>query len=214
MRVIADKDAAVAVVLVISWGGGMAQIGNRITVLFLATLLVGCVSTRNPNETRKETPSVDYRSPNGSKVVALCMTDTWESLDTSLRKFMRAQIRPRENGHSAWLELNMGGDLSWVSVKDMTEVLADIDDTPTGSIVHLFTASPTHKLSTSVVEKCLSNAAIIPTRLIPTPAPALQANRSESSVAQKLRELSEMKKEGLVTEAEFEVKRKGLLDRM
>lgn len=184
---------------------------RKIILMLLAVLITGCVMTRSPNEVRKDMPAVEYSSVNSSKTVALCLTDTWEKINSPINK---VQLRPTSNGYSAWVEETIGGGPSLVSVNGRTVILADIEDTQSGSITRYYTSfKPGHAVWQPPVDKCLGGN-IAKVVAIPESTTSGVSTSSGNATSQKLRELQALRKDGVITEDEFQSKKKQLLEKL
>lgn len=178
---------------------------NFISVAALActVLITGCAITHKPSDIRKGVAS-EYSSAKSAKTVALCVADEWEKIDNYL---MKVRLRPTTNGYSVWVEQSIG-----TMMKDDTTFLADIDDVQSGSIVRYYTVATSKTEWKLALDKCLGD--------IPAKAITPQSSTSEvqttmsNSTSQKLRELQGLRKDGVITEDEFQKKKKQLLEKL
>ena len=186
-----------------------------IVMLLLAVPVAGCVVTATKNDIRSEHPPVEYSSANSSKVVATCLVDAWESVDNSfVKNNTKAQLRPTANGFTAWVEENVGNGLSWISVKDHATIVADIDDTPGGSITRYYTSfKPGNVVWQPPVDKCLGGN-IAKVVAAPESTTSGASTSSGNATSQKLRDLQALRKDGVITEDEFQSKKKQLLEKL
>jgi len=182
-----------------------------VATLACTVLITGCVISNSPSELRNDVTPIEYNSVKSAKVLALCALDEWEK---RIYKWMKVQMRETSNGYSVWGEQSVGSPLvSPFSMKDNAMFVVDIDNTKTGSIAHYYIAfSDDEKYWVSTLEKCLNDTTV---KSIVAPEISTQETSSaNSSVSQKLRELQELKKDGLITEDEFQNKKKQLLDKL
>lgn len=174
-------------------------------------LITGCVISNSPRELRNDVTPIEYSSVKSAKILALCASDEWEK---KLIRGMRVQMRETSNGYSVWSEQSFGSPLiGYVSMKDNAMFIADIDNTKTGSIARYYIAfTDDEKYWVSALEECLTNSTV---KSITTPEnPILESSPANSSASQKLRELQGLRKDGLITEDEFQNKKKQLLDKL
>jgi hypothetical protein len=181
-----------------------------VAAIACTALITGCVISETRNDLRKDITPVEYNSVKSSKVLALCVSDEWDKIDNVL---MRVQMRQTTNGYSVWVEQSVGSPMvGFGSMKDSATFLADIDDTQSGSITHYYAPFTYKKDWVSALEKCLNDASV---KSIATPEnPILKSSPANSSASQKLRELQGLRKDGLITEDEFQNKKKQLLDKL
>lgn len=166
-------------------------------------LITGCAITHKPSDIRKGKATVEYSSTKNSKSLALCIADEWEKIDNYL---VKVQLRPTTNGYSVWVEQSVG-----TMLKDDTAFLADIDDTQTGSVTRYYSVSTWNAAWQSAVTICLGDA---PTKAIATPERTTSETPTNSSTSQKMRELQGLRKDGVITEDEFQKKKKQLLEKL
>lgn len=95
---------------------------------FLAGLailsLCGCAT---PNQMRAGTPAADFSSTKAAKTVALCVAKRWEN--SGFGGTPAVTFRPTESGFIVAVRNEAIGS---------TQLLADIDDSPTGSRTRYF----------------------------------------------------------------------------
>lgn len=125
---------------------------------------------------------------------------------------MKVQLRETTNGYSVWVEQSVGSPLvGLVSMKDSATFIADIDDTRGGSITHYYTVSTSKTEWKSALNKCLGD---VSAKTITTPEHSILETPTNSPTSEKLRELQELRKDGLITEEEFQNKKKQLLEKL
>lgn len=174
-----------------------------VAVLACTLLITGCAVTHKPSDRRKAMTPVEFSSAKSAKAVALCVADEWEKIDNY---FAKVQLRPTTNGYSVWIEASIG-----TMMKDDTATLADIDDVQNGSITRFYTVagSDIWKLA---LDKCLGD---IPAKAItPQSSTSEVQTTTSNSTSQKLRELQGLRKDGVITEDEFQKKKKQLLEKL
>lgn len=191
-------------------GNSANRIFSSVATIACLAQLGGCVMSTKPSELRSTKP-VEYSSSRNAKAVALCAYDEWEKKIIST---MKVQMREKSNGFSVWVEVSVGSPLtSSFSLKDNAIFVADIDNTKTGSITHFYDGiDDDEKYWASELEKCLNNAS----RIGQNATLENQNIESEntSSTSQKLREIHDLKKDGLINEDEFQNKKKQILDNL
>lgn len=173
-------------------------------------LITGCVQTIKRNELQDNMKPVVYNSTKDAKKLALCIADNWDKLEAPFTTF-KVQLRPTINGYSVWAEQTIGSNLNTFSIKDSVAYLADIDDTKDGSITRYYATGTYKEEWVSALDKCLGDTS---TKPFIAPVTVTPENQSSSSTSQKLRELQGLKKEGLITEDEFQNKKKQLLEKL
>lgn len=170
-----------------------------------AFLLAGCATT---NDLRNNPPDLDLTSVKKAKDVGVCIADRLETM-SSLMDTMSA--RQTSNGYSVVVTQNMPGGV-FGSGKD-TIIVVDITDTKSGSHTLFFN----HFLAGGqnffeIMRDCQGN---FPVKATASPA----STESETptpmnvSVPQKIRELESLRKDGVITEDEFQTKKKQLLEK-
>ncbi len=183
---------------------------KKIALIYMV-FITGCTFSQRPNELRNDVTPAEYSSSKNAKVLALCVQDEWERIDNSL---MKVEMREKSNGYSVWVNQSVGSSLSYVSMKDNATFIADIDNSKTGSVVHYYTIFTYKEDWISALKKCLvggsSDAVIVTPENVSTEL-SVPAN---NTITQKLHELNELKKSGLITEIEFQNKKKSLLEKL
>lgn len=173
-------------------------------------ILTGCVQTIKRNELQANMKPVLYNSSNNAKNLSLCIAGSWDKLEAPFTTF-RVQLQPAINGYSVWAEQSIGSSLNTFSIKDSVAYLADIDDTKDGSTTRYYATGTYKEEWTSALVRCLNE---LPTKTFTAPVNVPTDNQSSNTTSQKLRQLQELKKDGLITEDEFQNKKKQLLEKL
>jgi hypothetical protein len=185
---------------------------KKLILISMVFIINGCVLSQRPNELRNDVTPTEYSSSKNAKVLALCIQDEWEKIDNSL---MKVEMREKSNGYSVWVNQSIGSSMSYVSMKDSATFIADIDNTKTGSAVHYYTVFTYKEDWISALKRCLvggsiTNNVVTPENLsIESSVPV-----TNKTISQKMNELNELKKSGLITEDEFQNKKKSLLEKL
>lgn len=181
--------------------------GERITklpivvILACTALATGC-ATHHQGDMRNREPVAIYSSTNNAKNVALCVADGWEKNGN-----MSAEIkmRPSANGYSVWVDIDVN-----VLMKNLTVQLVDAEDTQTGSATRFYSGTSDINEWRKVVDRCAGN----PTnKTNAAPEQVLSDSTGVSLTSQKLRELQALRKDGLITEEEYQRKKQQLLEK-
>lgn len=172
-------------------------------IFIYVVFIPGCVLSQRPSELRADVIATEYSSSKNAKDLALCASDEWEK---KIITGMKIQMKETSKGYSVWIEQSIGSPLiSLLSLKENAMLLADIENTPTGSIArYRISFSDNEKYWAANLEKCLN-------------APSVRSSEqfnSNGSISQKLQELNELKNSGLITEDEFQNKKKSLLEKL
>ena len=181
-----------------------------VAVMGCMVLITGCVQTIKRNELQDNMKPVVYNSTNNAKNLSLCIADNWDKLDAPFTTF-KVQLRPAINGYSVWAEQSIGSSFNTFSIKDSVAYLADIDDTKDGSITRYYATGTYKEEWASALVKCLGDASA---KTFTAPVNVTPDNQSSNSTSQKLRELQVLKKDGLITDDEFQNKKKQLLEKL
>jgi hypothetical protein len=154
-----------------------------------------------------------FSSSKNAKVLALCIQDEWEKIDNSL---MKVEMREKSNGYSVWVNQSIGSSMSYVSMKDSATFIADIDNAKTGSIVHYYTVFTYKEDWILALKRCLVGGSgnSLNNFVIPDNLSTESLAPTNNTTTQKLHELNELKKSGLITEDEFQNKKKSLLEKL
>ena len=165
----------------------------------LAFLLAGCATI---GDLRNNPPDLDLKSTKNANDVGVCIADKIESMSSSLDTM---NTRKTSNGYSVSVTQNMPGGV-FGSGKD-TILVVDVTDTQSGSHTLFFN----HFLAGGqkyydIIHSCQES--------LPVKNEIAPVNTgSESSVPQKIRELESLRKDGVITENEFQSKKKQLLEK-
>lgn len=178
---------------------------SYVVVLACSVFVMGCVTT-SPKDMRSSPPVAEVSSDNNAKTVATCIADGWENIDNNL---MKVQMRPTSSGYSVWVEQSVGMGLT--AVKDSATFLADIDDTSNGSVTRYYSVATSKTEWKVALRKCLSSAPVKPVAM---PERTKLDTPTNGSTSQKMRELQGLRKEGLITEEEFQKKKQQLLEKL
>ena len=175
-----------------------------------SALITGCVASTSPSELRNDVTPIEYNSAKNARVIALCISDEWERINNPL---MKVQLREKTNGYSVWVEQTLQGSplIGYASMKDSATFIADIDNTKAGSNIRYYSIFTYKKDWVSALDKCLDDTSV---KAISTPENLPQEPHANGSASQKLRELQSLKKDGLITEEEFQNKKRQLLDKL
>ena len=174
------------------------------------SLLSGCTYSVKPSELRNDVKPIEYSSTKTAKVLALCIQDEWEAINNNL---MKIQIKEKTNGYSVWVEQSIGSGsplVGYLSMKDSATFIADIDNSKNGSTVQYYSVFTYKEEWISAVKDCLTRAYINNGNTIENNI----SNEQQSNTTQKLKELNELRKSGLITDDDFQNKKKALLDKM
>ena len=168
----------------------------------LSVLFTGCAST---SELRNNTPDLEVTSVKKAKDVGICIADRIENMSTTMDTMTARQT---SNGYSVVVTQNMPGAFS--SQKD-TIIVVDINDTENGSrtlFYNNFLAGG--KKYFDIMRDCQ-----VGTNVNATPSEEIKKSVAPTSnkdtVPQKIRELESLRKDGLITEKEFQIKKNQLL---
>lgn len=163
-----------------------------------AIFITGCASL---SDLRNNRPDLDLTSVRPARDIGVCIADKLESVNSTLDTM---NARQTTNGYSVSITQNMPGMLS--SQKD-TIFVVDIIDTPNGSHTLFFNHFIAGgQMYYDIIRSCQEG---LPVKIDST----LANTGSESSVTQKIRELESLRKDGVITENDFQSKKKQLLDK-
>lgn len=160
-----------------------------VAVLACAALITGCTTTNKSSDAQNEVGFVEYTSTKNAKTIALCIADEWDKTGNYL---MKLQLRPTTNGYSVWVEQS-----AETTTKGDTVFRTDITDTPGGSITRYYTITTNKPEWRVALSKCITD--VYPKTTAPKP-----------TKSQKLRKLEELRKEGVITEKEYQEKKDAL----
>lgn len=171
----------------------------RVVAVACVVLIAGCST---PGDIRKKSPALDLNSVKNAKAVAGCISD-------GLEAFIARGIntRPTSNGYTVWI------DEDAFSGKD-TALVVDITDTQSGSNTRFYSNMAWHEeKATKVIRDCQGN---LPVEAAASPASTESETPTpmNASVSQKLRELQALRKDGLITEEEYQKKKQQLLEKL
>lgn len=180
---------------------------SRLT-FFMASvfLLSGCATIQ---DLRNNQPDLDLTSVKKAKDVGVCIADRLEKMSTEMDTM---SARQTSNGYSVVVTQNMPGGI-YGSAKD-TIIVVDITDTPSGSHTLFFNnfLAGGQKIF-QAMRDCQSGSPVN----APTASTSTNSDKpilTDSSIPQKIRELENLRKDGLITDIEFQNKKKQLLDKL
>jgi hypothetical protein len=168
------------------------------TLLLSAIFITGCASL---SDLRNNKPDLDLTSLKPAKEIGVCIADKLETVNSTLDTM---SARQTSNGYSISITQNMPGMIS--SQKD-TIFVVDVIDTPYGSHTLFFNHFIAGgQMYYDIIKSCQEGQ---PVKINST----IANTGSEVSVTQKIRELEGLRKDGLITENDFQSKKKQLLDK-
>lgn len=97
---------------------------TRFAAVLAIFMLFGCST---PNQMREAAPAADFSSAKAAKTVALCVAQRWEN--SGIGGTPSVTFRPTESGFMVAIRNEAIGSI---------QLLADIDDSPTGSRTRYF----------------------------------------------------------------------------
>lgn len=183
---------------------------SYVAAIACSVLISGCVQSLKRNEVQDNVTPVEYKSSLNSKALAICISDKWDKLNAAFTTF-RIQFRPTANGHSVWAEQSVGNSFSNFSIKDSVAYLADITDVQHGSTIKYYALGVYKEEWESELNRCLND-----TNLNTNYSTEKSSNEApvNNTTTQKLLEINELRKNGLITEDEFQNKKKQLLEKL
>jgi len=174
-------------------------------IILFTIVLTSCATS---SDLRSKPPTLELVSSKSSKAVAGCIGDGLDTLGLSLGNYNVLSSRPTANGYSMSLHSKIGG---WGSE---TSLVIDISETQDGSKTFFFSnlLQRWEKRIIPVVKNC-QGSTFSKTTILDAPK-SESSSTINSSIPQKLRALQVLRKEGVITEEDFQKKKKQLLEKL
>lgn len=170
----------------------------RIACAIGLMLIAGCST---PGDIRKKMPTLDLNSAKNAKAVAGCIADGWEEANTA----SGLNTRPTANGYTVWKTEHGFG-------QEDTPFVIDITDAPNGSNTLFYSKMFRQEdKAIKVIRNCQGEPATATT--LPAGAKSEIPTPVNESISEKLRELQTLRKEGIITEEDYQKKKQQLLDK-